>query len=462
MNDIFTWVEDLVGGCIIEKEQQHRWRRQWFLTVETVTGERLKLMLRGYRDAGIMGDDTRHRQMLRYEAAVLRAVQDTSVAVPRYYGYHDEEDWILMECVPGVSDPCMISDPSRSLRVVRNYIENLAALHSLDYKKLKLPKEMPVPRTQKEIVLGTLLPLEAIYRSYNLKRPDPLIEFALWWVHRNIPDGRDEVCLLQGDTGPYQFMHDGDRVTALIDWEFAHLGDPFEDLGCMRMRDILYPTGNISKHIQYYGDISNRPIDWNVIKFHTTVWLLWTPMILCDKTQRPDVSVPENLAIIAWDAVMRRGLCESLMEAMGLEAMQPELPVGAETPRTHLYDLLKQRLTKTHAQKIMDPFESFQFNATASLADTLVLADRMGSETDAMNQDDLAEVLGVKPSSTFHGLSEISKLVQENPEGYAGKLLPLFYRMQCRHERICEPIIRGADVAYGIPLQRLDEIRRVP
>jgi aminoglycoside phosphotransferase (APT) family kinase protein len=35
--------------------------------------------------------------------------------------------------------------------------------------------------------------------------------------------------LVHGDPGPGNFMHEGDRVNAVTDWEFAHLGDPDED-----------------------------------------------------------------------------------------------------------------------------------------------------------------------------------------------------------------------------------------
>jgi aminoglycoside phosphotransferase (APT) family kinase protein len=36
-----------------------------------------------------------------------------------------------------------------------------------------------------------------------------------------VPDCDDEAVLVQGDTGPGNFMYQGDRVTAIIDWELA-------------------------------------------------------------------------------------------------------------------------------------------------------------------------------------------------------------------------------------------------
>ena len=34
---------------------------------------------------------------------------------------------------------------------------------------------------------------------------------------------------MHGDPGPGNFIHDGSRVIAFTDWEFAHVGDPLED-----------------------------------------------------------------------------------------------------------------------------------------------------------------------------------------------------------------------------------------
>jgi aminoglycoside phosphotransferase (APT) family kinase protein len=41
--------------------------------------------------------------------------------------------------------------------------------------------------------------------------------------------------VVHGDSGPYNFLVDSDRLTAVLDWEFAHVGDPAEDLGIARV-----------------------------------------------------------------------------------------------------------------------------------------------------------------------------------------------------------------------------------
>ena len=42
--------------------------------------------------------------------------------------------------------------------------------------------------------------------------------------------------LVQGDTGPGNFLADDGVVTGLVDWEFAHVGDPMDDWAWVEMR----------------------------------------------------------------------------------------------------------------------------------------------------------------------------------------------------------------------------------
>jgi aminoglycoside phosphotransferase (APT) family kinase protein len=60
------------------------------------------------------------------------------------------------------------------------------------------------------------------------ERRVPLLEEAAAWLHRHAPPAR-RVGIVHGDPGPGNFLHDGERVVAITDWEFAHLGDPMED-----------------------------------------------------------------------------------------------------------------------------------------------------------------------------------------------------------------------------------------
>jgi aminoglycoside phosphotransferase (APT) family kinase protein len=54
---------------------------------------------------------------------------------------------------------------------------------------------------------------------------------AAEWLREHLPPA-DRIVLVHGDYRSGNFLYDdGGRITAILDWELAHLGDPHEDLG---------------------------------------------------------------------------------------------------------------------------------------------------------------------------------------------------------------------------------------
>ncbi len=61
--------------------------------------------------------------------------------------------------------------------------------------------------------------------------PQPVAEAALRWLHANLPAPSGHFCLVHGDYRTGNFMYNGSgEITAVLDWEMAHIGDPLEDL----------------------------------------------------------------------------------------------------------------------------------------------------------------------------------------------------------------------------------------
>lgn len=61
--------------------------------------------------------------------------------------------------------------------------------------------------------------------------PQPVAQAALRWLEKNLPAPSPRLCLVHGDyrTGNYLYTNTGE-ITAILDWEMAHIGDPLEDL----------------------------------------------------------------------------------------------------------------------------------------------------------------------------------------------------------------------------------------
>ncbi len=62
--------------------------------------------------------------------------------------------------------------------------------------------------------------------------PQPIVHAALRWLRRNPPPPAPRISVVHGDyrTGNFLFNADG-KMTAILDWEMTHLGNPLEDLG---------------------------------------------------------------------------------------------------------------------------------------------------------------------------------------------------------------------------------------
>lgn len=64
----------------------------------------------------------------------------------------------------------------------------------------------------------------------NRLEPHPVLDWLFGWLRDNAPRPV-RLSLVHGDLRAGNFLYEGDRVTALLDWEMAHVGDPAEDIG---------------------------------------------------------------------------------------------------------------------------------------------------------------------------------------------------------------------------------------
>ncbi|MCB9778249.1 MAG: phosphotransferase family protein [Alphaproteobacteria bacterium] len=71
----------------------------------------------------------------------------------------------------------------------------------------------------------------------SLPASRPGLELALAWLADHLPPPPDYCCLVHGDLRTGNLMVDEHGLVALLDWEFAHWGDPAEDLAWLCVRD---------------------------------------------------------------------------------------------------------------------------------------------------------------------------------------------------------------------------------
>lgn len=64
--------------------------------------------------------------------------------------------------------------------------------------------------------------------------PMPLARGTLLWLDRNAPRSPDRPIVVHSDLGLWNLLVEGPKVTAVLDWELAHIGDPMQDLAYIR------------------------------------------------------------------------------------------------------------------------------------------------------------------------------------------------------------------------------------
>jgi aminoglycoside phosphotransferase (APT) family kinase protein len=91
----------------------------------------------------------------------------------------------------------------------------------------------------------------------TLDQPQPVFELALSWLDRRKPTPAAKPVLVHGDYRTGNYLADETGVTAILDWEGAHLGDPIEDLGWLcvkswRFGAIDRPAGGFGSREQLW------------------------------------------------------------------------------------------------------------------------------------------------------------------------------------------------------------------
>jgi len=161
------------------------------------------------------------------EAALIRAARAAGVMAPEVLVELQPDDGIgsgyVMRALSGSPDPNAFLAEADPQVAIRDIARELVATHRTDCTGV------PVP------VMDTaeaLAELRSRFLTYGGDRP--ILALALRWLEANIPPPV-ALSLVHGDFRLGNLMFEHGRVTGVLDWELAHLGDWHEDLafGCM-------------------------------------------------------------------------------------------------------------------------------------------------------------------------------------------------------------------------------------
>jgi len=173
------------------------------------------------------------------EFALLRALGMTNLPVAKVYAYDDGSrlgrcamvvDRLAGRAHRGVlrdTDPLGLGEAGR-IQLAAALPALLAEVHRVDAQEAGLADILADPSG--DPAASELHRWTAELDAVELE-PHPALRATISWLHRHRPAPPTRMCLIHGDFRPANVLVDGGAVSALLDWELAHLGDPHDDLG---------------------------------------------------------------------------------------------------------------------------------------------------------------------------------------------------------------------------------------
>lgn len=214
------------------------------------------------------------------EFEVLKALEGTGVAAPGVFwmdpvGRFLGAPALVMARMAGKCDYMVLNGGrplEERLHLAHAFLELLVAIQAVDWRARGLGERLGVPEGSPGKT--ELDHWEAEYRRVQLE-PHPELDYVLSWLSRSPPQA-EAIVLVHGDFKPGNALIEDKRVTAKLDWETAHLGDPLEDLGWItnpvRKREHQIPGDWERRQIvDAYSALTGRSVNevaltwWNVL-----------------------------------------------------------------------------------------------------------------------------------------------------------------------------------------------------
>ena len=402
---MIAWIGEVTGATSLGVERRAAGGSRAGFAVDAVDADGVATPLWLRADTGV-GPQSGGLYTLHREAAVYRALQGRGLRIASLVSVHPTEQAFLMGRLEGRNWFSEITDPARAEALARRFMAELARVHAIDVRDLDLPELGPVRRVSEHVV-DEIDIWEAQYRDQG--EPDPLFELAFAWLRRHLPadDGTDPV-LVQGDTGPGNFMYDGDELVAVTDWEMAHLGDLHDDLAWIYVRDLQERFTNLPDRIADYERAGGRQVDPDRLTY-----FLVLAQTRCAVGTRTGLLARDSRGEIAshliYSTLHARALAEALTGAMGVTADVEPLADPGPSDRSWLFDVVLDDLRAHVVPAIGEAFAARRAKGSARLVRYLRELDRFGPTTDRLELDDLAGLLGTPVASLGEGRAELCR-----------------------------------------------------
>lgn len=289
----------------------------------------------------------------------------------------------------------------------------VAAIHALPLDAL--PDGVPTAGA-KELIES----YHAAYNSIGERRP--VYELAFAWLRENCPTDFDPPVLVHGDFRMGNLLIDESGLTAVLDWEIAHLGDPHQDLAYIcapswrfgRRDKPVGGIGDIAPFLAAYEAASGRGVDpkrfqfWRVLT--TLFWGSACMIMLGDWRNGTERSI-ERAAIGRRISEVEIDLLLLLADIEGVSAeplapltIPPRDPQTGQTSLTEMIAALSEWNDRDVTPNATGR-DRFQSRIAANLFAQLTREAQMGRDF-AFARRDRLKTLRLRPDLLCDGLAD--------------------------------------------------------
>ena len=279
---VVDWIERAIGP-VRRIWRQGRWRPAWYADAEK-DGEVVELFVRGDRMAHFPA------MPIRYEAEVMRVFGEEGVTVPRIYGFIDSVPAFVMSRVRGRPNMATAETEAARARLREQLAEQMARIHAIPPARL-WALGAPNSDDPREVSLLNYRQAEGLYLKGD-RLPSPDIEFVRRWIDRNAPPCAEGPAVITVDSG--QFLFEGDRLTTMLDFELACVGDRHVDLAALRTRDRFEEIGDLEAFYRLYEEKAGVTLDRDRIAFQWVTFALLTPLQIAHYLAHPEDGAQYN------------------------------------------------------------------------------------------------------------------------------------------------------------------------
>ena len=218
-------------------------KEQFFFTLTGADGAEPFLLRMDPRKAITETDREREFVLLRAMQGIVPAPEPVWVD---NHAEHFPQPAAIMRVVSGVTKPSDAGlkvsglgtwlGPDLRARLKDQFLDHLVTIHAYDYRANPLPGFEIPDADPKQAARWSLNYWREMWRVDD-GETRPIVSLAEQWLTDHMPDCEGLV-LTHGDyrTGNYLFEEDSGRITALLDWELARIGDFHEDLAWVLMQ----------------------------------------------------------------------------------------------------------------------------------------------------------------------------------------------------------------------------------